>query len=152
MALIRIVTIFHSGVPDKFTYEYSWAPALVWLGIYVKIILTPEILFGYNYLNKTIEEAQEKKVVNSIWITNSTIQPVVIEKDIKLNKKLASSISEYIHKIEELSFHSQLFRKPDLSVDDLANALELPASHLNYIFKYHCNESFTDYKKNCAHQ
>ncbi len=147
IALIRIVTIFHSGVPDKFTYQYSWAPALVWLGIYVKIILTPEILFGYNYLNKTIEEAQDKNVVNSIWITNSTIQSLTIEKDIKLNEKLASSISEYIHKIEELSFHSQLFRKMDLSIEDLANVLDLPSSHLNYIFKYHCHESFTDYKK-----
>ena len=35
----------------------------------------------------------------------------------------------------------------DLSLDDIAVALKIPISHVNFIFKYHCNESFTDYKK-----
>jgi len=46
-----------------------------------------------------------------------------------------------------LSFHTHAFRNPDLSLDDIANALNIPISHINFIFKYHCNESFTNYKK-----
>jgi AraC-like DNA-binding protein len=29
----------------------------------------------------------------------------------------------------------------------MAAALNIPISHINFIFKYHCNESFSDYKK-----
>jgi hypothetical protein len=34
--------------------------ALIWVAIFVKIILTPKILYGYNFLNKSIDEATEK--------------------------------------------------------------------------------------------
>jgi AraC-like DNA-binding protein len=54
---------------------------------------------------------------------------------------------EYLHQIEALSFHSHAFRNPDLSLDDIAVSLKIPISHINFIFKYHCNESFTDFKK-----
>jgi len=46
-----------------------------------------------------------------------------------------------------LSFHSQVFRNPDYGLYDIAAALNVPISHINFIFKYHCNESFSDYKK-----
>jgi AraC-like DNA-binding protein len=54
---------------------------------------------------------------------------------------------EYLHRIEELSFHSQAFRNPDYGLNDMALALNIPISHINFIFKYHCMESFSDFKK-----
>ena len=35
-----------------------------------------------------------------------------------------------------------------MSLNDISVALNIPISHVNFVFKYHCNESFTDYKKN----
>jgi AraC-like DNA-binding protein len=32
-------------------------------------------------------------------------------------------------------------------MEDIASALNLPVSHIQYIFKFHCRESFSDYKK-----
>jgi hypothetical protein len=55
--------------------------ALVWIGIFVRIILTPEILYGYNFLNKTINEATEKVVLSSVWITKGTVMPISSEKE-----------------------------------------------------------------------
>ena len=46
-----------------------------------------------------------------------------------------------------MSFHTHTFRNSELTLDDIANTLNIPISHINFIFKYHCNESITDYKK-----
>ena len=60
---------------------------------------------------------------------------------------MKSLLMVYLHQIEELSFHTNTFRNPDLSIEDIATALKIPNSHINYIIKFHCYESFSDYKK-----
>lgn len=124
-----------------------WMPALVWIAIFVKIILSPEILFGYDILNKTIAVATEKMALNSIWKIEGISSPITSNKDKKLEEKMKSMLLVYLHQIEELSFHTDTFRNPDLSIEDIADALKIPNSHINYIIKFHCSESFTDYKK-----
>jgi AraC-like DNA-binding protein len=122
-------------------------PALVWICVFVTLILTPEILYGYNFLNKKIDEATEKVVLSSVWLIEDTVIAITSERDKKIDEKMKPLLMEYLHQIEELSFHTHAFRNPDLSIDDIGIALNIPSSHINYIFKYHCNESFNDYKK-----
>jgi len=147
LLLIRITTSFYSNNPFSFSNNYLWMSALVWIFVFVTLILTPEILYGYNFLNKTIDAATEKVVLSSVWLIESTVIPITSERDKKIEEKMKPSLMEYLHKIEELSFYTHTFRNPDLSLDDIAVALNIPNSHINFIFKYHCNESFTDYKK-----
>ena len=146
--VIRVATSLMSDTPGSYSNNYLWLPALVWIGVFVKIILTPEILYGYDFLNKTIDEITEKVVLNSVWLTESTLMPITSEKDKKLEEKITPLLMEYLHRIEELSFHSDTFRNPEMSLNDISVALNIPISHVNFVFKYHCNESFTDYKKN----
>jgi len=127
--------------------HYLWITALVWIGIFVKIILTPEILYGYNLLNKTIDAATERLALKSVWHFEGTLLPITSEKDTKLQKKIKPLLMEYLHQMEEFSFHTHAFRNPDLGLEDIAIALKIPVSHVNFILKFHCNESFTDYKK-----
>jgi AraC-like DNA-binding protein len=117
------------------------------MGIFVKIILTPKILYGYNFLNKTIDAFTENVVLSSVWLIEGTVLPITSERDKKIEEKMSSLLIQYIHQIEELSFHTPAFRNPDLTLNDISDALKIPYSHINYIVKYHCNESFTDYKK-----
>jgi AraC-like DNA-binding protein len=145
--LFRFIIGIVSDKPGYFNNDLFWVTALIWSSAFVKIILTPEILYGYNFLNKTIDEAADKVVLSSIWKLNGPVQPITSEKDKKLEEKMLSLLPEYIHKIEELSFHSETFRKQELSMEDIASTLKVPLSHLNFLFKYHCKESFTDYKK-----
>jgi AraC-like DNA-binding protein len=147
LLLIRVTTSLLSNNPGSFSNNYLWMSALVWICIFVTLILTPEILYGYNFLNKTIDAATEKVVLSSVWLIESTVIPMTSERDKKIEEKMKPSLMEYLHKIEELSFFTHTFRNPDLSLDDIAVALNIPNSHINFIFKYHCNESFTDYKK-----
>jgi AraC-like DNA-binding protein len=147
MFLIRFISgiIYHN--PGNFNNSHLWMLALVWMGIFVKLIITPEILYGYNFLNKTIDVATKSVVLSNVWLKESTAMPIASEKDKKLEEKIQSLLTNYLHQIEELSFRSHAFRNPDLSIDDIGIALNIPSSHINYFFKYHCNESFNDYKK-----
>lgn len=117
------------------------------LGFFVKIILTPEILYGYNLLNKNIDAAAERLALKSVWNFEGTALTITSEKDIKLAEKIKPVLKEYLHQMEEFSFHTHAFRNPDLNLEDIAMGLKIPVSHVNYILKFHCNESFTDYKK-----
>lgn len=145
--MIRVISSVFSDRPGTFNNNYFWMVAIVWLGIFVKIILTPKILYGYNILNKAIDAGIENVILRGVWHTEGTVLPITSEKDRKLEKKINPLLMTYLHRIEEFSFHTHAFRNPDLTLDDIAVPLNIPSSHINYIFKYHCNESFTDYKK-----
>jgi AraC-like DNA-binding protein len=147
MLVTRVTTSIVSKNPGSFNNDYLWIPSLVWMVVFVFLILTPDVLYGYNFLNKTIDAAAEKLVLKSVWVTEITVIPMLSERDKKIDEKMKPLLMEYLHRIEELSFHTHAFRNPDLSLDTIAEALNIPISHINFIFKYHCNESFTDYKK-----
>ena len=147
LLLIRVTTSLISKTPGSFSNNYLWIPALIWSCVFVTIISTPEILYGYNFLNKTIDAANEKVVLSSVWHVAGTVTPITLERDKKIDEKIKPLLMGYFHQIEELSFHTHAFRNPNLSLDDIAVSLNIPISHINFIFKYQCNESFTDYKK-----
>lgn len=147
ITIIRVISSVVSDRPGTFSNNYFWMVAIVWLGIFVKIILTPKILHGYNILNKAIDAGIENVILRGVWHTEGTVLPITSEKDRKLEKKINPLLMTYLHQIEEFSFHTHAFRNPDFTLDDIAVPLNIPNSHINYIFKYHCNESFTDYKK-----
>ena len=123
-----------------------WATSIVWICVYVKILTTPEILYGYSLLNRKINEnsiSSNKithwKVVSKIKITNI--------QDIKLTDKINQNIEKYISEINIVSEQNNFFRNSKFKLADLALKLNIPKSHLSYLFKYHSEISFSDYKK-----
>ncbi len=147
IVLIRVLTSVVLNKTGIFSNQYVWVSALVWMSIFIKIIITPEILYGYNLLNKTIDAATEKLVLNNVWNLKGKPLPITTEKDEKLKEKIQPLLKNYLHQIEEYSFHSHAFRNPNLTMERIAVALKIPSSYVYYILKFHCNENFTDYKK-----
>ena len=43
--------------------------------------------------------------------------------------------------------NNSYFTNPDFFIQDLAHVLNIPKSHLVFVFKYHAEISFSDYKK-----
>lgn len=126
---------------------YIWIQAFLWSIIFVKIILEPEILYGYNLLSNTIDKTSKNINFQSLWNVKNNIPAICNEKDQKLAEKLAPSLPSLINKLNEVSFNSNTFRKKGLSMEDLASILDFPTSHVTFAFKYHCTETFTDFKK-----
>jgi AraC-like DNA-binding protein len=130
-----------------FSDSFLWIPSLIWMSVFVKLMLTPEILYGYNFLNKTIKTEAKDVLLKNFWLIEGNAIPIIIGREKILAPKMKLLLKEYLQQIEELSFNSQAFRNPNYGLYDIGNALDIPASHVNFIFKYHCSESFSDYKK-----
>lgn len=140
-----MITMYSGEV--GYNQYFIWIPALLWILIFLKFILTPEIQYGYDFLNQKIEKVINQFVLPQLWDTEKPIQAITLNRDEKLAEKINTSIKDYIHQIEETAFHSNLFRHPNLSVDEIAAHLKIPNSHVNFVFKYHCRETFSDFKK-----
>jgi len=150
LLFLRIITLF---LFHNFNYSltsnsnYFWISAIVWLIIYIKMLSTPEILFGYDLLQEKINDYKNNNIaLDNVWKINSN--PTITNiKDLKIREKMTLNLKDYIYQIENLSFYSKTFRHPELTLEDLAKKMNIPTFHLIYIFKYHSTISFVDYKK-----
>ena len=140
-----MIALFYGYV--RYNQHVIWVPAAVWSCIFLKFIVTPEIQYGYDFLKEKIETITNQFVLPQLWETEKPLQEITLPRDVKLAEKINSNIKEYIHQIEEASFHSQIFRNSELSLEDIAAHIKIPSSHISFVFKYHCKETFSDYKK-----
>ena len=140
-----MITIYYGKI--GYNLHLIWVPAAAWSCIFLKFIVTPEIQYGYDFLNEKIETVISQFVLPQLWNTEQINQEMTLSRDIKLAEKINNNIKEYIHQIEEASFHSHIFRNPELTIDDIAADINVPSSHISFIFKYHCQETFSDFKK-----
>jgi len=147
---LRLITVLLWEINNNkptFGTSYLWISAVFWLILYFKIIISPEILYGYTFLNTKINE--QKRADNSIisfWMKDSLCEINNIQ-DIHLKEKIKGSIENYMTETDQFSFHNQAYRDAKFSLADLSNKLNIPKSHLTYLFKYHSKISFPEYKK-----
>lgn len=128
--------------------NFIWIPAVVWSILFINILISPELLYGYNLFVDLIkkENIEQLEIVN-VWTIKSK-KEINNTHSIKLKKRIDSNIIKYIAEIEKRASNIESFKDSKYSISELAQDLRIPNSHLNYIFKYHCKISFSDYKKN----
>ncbi|WP_310595898.1 AraC family transcriptional regulator [Flavobacterium sp.] len=147
---IRLIAVLFLEINNNnynFGSSYLWISSVLWLIIYFKIITSPEILYGYNFLNEKItEQKRSENATISFW-TDTPISEINNIQDLQLKEKIKSSIKKYMGEVDQFSFHHQAYRNAKFSLTDLSNKLNIPKSHLTYLFKYHSKISFPEYKK-----
>ena len=147
---IRLITVLFLEINNNnynFGSSYLWISSVLWLIIYFKIITSPEILYGYNFLNEKItEQKRSENATISFW-TDTPISEINNIQDLQLKEKIKSSIKKHMGEVDQFSFHHQAYRNAKFSLTDLSNKLNIPKSHLTYLFKYHSKISFPEYKK-----
>jgi len=126
--------------------KYLWVTALVWIVLFVIIISNPQILYGYSYLQAESAKTNSDLKSNNYWNIQSKIK-IYNNQDQLLKEKISAKIEPYLFELNALLFNNSYFRNPQFSIKDLAQVLNIPNSHLKYIFKYHSKLSFSDYKK-----
>jgi AraC-like DNA-binding protein len=144
-----IITLFLEINNQSFNFgnSYLWVSAIFWLILYFKILISPEILYGYSFLNAKINE--HKKLDNytmAFWMNDSKIKITNIQ-DGELFEKIKEDINSYMVKVDQFSFHTVAYRNSKFSLTDLSNKLNIPKSHLTFLFKYYSKISFSEYKK-----
>ena len=144
-----LLTLFIDLVNNDFSNgkNNQWITVLLWLFVLIKILISPEILFGYNALYKKMTAQKKSEFsLNDIWIINEKID-IKNQQDHLLKDKIYSDLTKHIKDIEHLALIEKWFRKPKTSGTEIAKKLDIPKSHLKFIFKYHSKITFIEFKK-----
>jgi len=147
--LCLFFSIYINRYPNSFVNvsDFIWLPTLFWLIVFVKILITPEILYGWNFFNQTVTDDKIGNLLTSnIWNTQLKTNVTALQ-DKLLRPTVEPNIKEYIIAIDLISADFDMFKNPKFSISDISEKLIIPLSHLNYVFKYHRSLSFSDYKK-----
>jgi AraC-like DNA-binding protein len=148
-SLRLIISLLIENKEDDFisgTYGI-WLTSIIWIFIFTKILTSPEILFGYSFLYNKSKENKNYIITNiSHWKIVSKVKITNVQ-DLQLSYKMNQNIEKYLNKINEAVEKNNYFREPKFTLTDFALDLDIPKSHLSYLFKYHSKISFSDYKK-----
>jgi AraC-like DNA-binding protein len=127
--------------------NYQWISAILINFIYIKILLSPEILYGYNALYKKIINHRDSNfILQEFWLIQQK-KTINNSQDLILKEKISGYITTYLQNIETLVFRNEILRNPLINITDIANKLAIPKSHLIFVFKYHSKVSFSEFKK-----
>lgn len=147
---VRLLLItFFELFQVNFSYgeNYSWISGCLFIIILIKIWTSPDILFGYKVLyTKVKDENFSKFALNDIWILTPTSELNNIQ-DNELKEKVYVSLNKQINRIEKLALKEKWYRSNKTSKAELAEKLNIPKSHINFIFKYHSKISYADFVK-----
>ena len=138
--------LFSETLAQGHHLKYIWLPAIVWLVLYIIILFHPEIFYGYAKYYSEPNKIKSNLHNNNYWNLKSKVK-INNNHDLLLREKISSKIETYIFELNVLLYNNTYFANPDFSIKDLAKVLNIPKSHLNFIFKYHSELSFSDYKK-----
>ncbi len=152
LIIIRLLTsIFFDVWQNDITVglNYQWISGILWFLLYLKLLCSPEILFGYNALYKKINIQNKTRLsMHEIWIVAAP-KAIHNRQDFVLNEKINPMVTSYMAALEELVFVEKCFRNPKNTTAEIARKLSIPNSHLHFVFKYHAKISFTEFKKIC---
>lgn len=120
--------------------------AAVFNAALIKISFSPEIVYGYK--SKTIPTIKIENFnleFGDLWIKIPS-KKITNSPDIILFENIKGSIHIYSNKIDNLIIETKIIRNSDITLTEISKMLEIPKSHLTYLFKYHCNINFAEYK------
>jgi AraC-like DNA-binding protein len=144
-----IITLFIEINKQSYNFgnSYLWVSAIFWLIVYFKIIISPELLYGYTFLNAIVKQYKKtEKHTIAFWMKDPKIKITNVQ-DLNLFEKIREDISSYTLKVDQFSYNTLEYRNSKFSLTDLSNKLNIPKSHLTFLFKYNSKISFSEYKK-----
>lgn len=122
--------------------------ALMWIVVYLKLLTSPEFLFGYEVFQDKINKYKtDFFVFDNQWNITSSNE-ITNKKDLVLKEILNGKYIEYIESIEYISQYTDLFLKQGVKAENLAIKMKIPKSHVVFIFKYYSKITFAEFKRN----
>ena len=140
------VLFYSPPTNDEQTLKQLIVPTLLLLITAIKLLLDPDIMFGFDVVPRVIKKTRQSTMVSDIW--KMELQNEVVGKRYEaIQGKMGELLKDYIRRIEEAAFETELFSRPGLTVEEFAAELDIPAFHMAYIFRYHSQVTFQDFKK-----
>ena len=127
-----------SGMNLNDFYRFS---SLLWLIALIYIFKNPVIIFGEQNLIKNIQANQPQEFL--IWSSKSL--RAIENKDLILSNNISDRIDSFILNIQKLQKSKPALSKITFTANNLAKELNLPRSHVEFVFKYYCYYSINDF-------
>lgn len=130
------------------SHNFLFVGAILWIIVYVKLLTSPEFLFGYEVFQDKINKFKIDFIVFDNQWQSTITDEITNKKDVVLKEIIDSKYIGYIETIERISQKTNLFFKQDIKTVDLAHKMRIPKSHLDFLFKYYSSISFNEFKRN----
>ena len=149
---IRIIIIFSFELiynKEAIAVGYPYASSIFYLVMLVILFLHPEILYGLQrerisipILNVTSTE--NPMLPTFVWRT----QPKAIHNklDLALAVKFNERMAEITRKLESKVALHAIVKDPNINAIVLAEKLDVPRTYIHFLFKYHSDISFVQYR------
>jgi AraC-like DNA-binding protein len=148
LLIIRFILPFFSYLNNSdfsFGENYSWISGCIFILMLIKIWTSPGLLFGYNSLYNIVKDDNFSKfTLNDVWIFTQHTDLKNIQ-DNALKENVYINLKKQINRIEKIALKDTWFRNNKYSKSELAEKLNIPKSHLNFIFKYHSKLSYAEF-------
>jgi AraC-like DNA-binding protein len=119
-------------------YRYS---SLLWLLALIYIFKNPVIIFGEQNLLKSIQLDEPQEFL--IWRRKpiSTIE----DRDLIISANISDRVDRIILSIQKLQKSDALLSRIAFTATNLSKELDIPRSHVEFVFKYYCHYSINDF-------
>jgi AraC-like DNA-binding protein len=138
--------VYSNPMDSDHSTKNLWVTGLVWIILFLIILSNPKILYGFNSLKEETTNNNNNSNFNNYWNKKSSIT-INNNQDKQLKEKINSKIENYLFQLNILLHNNDYFINSNFSIKELAQVLNIPISHLKYVFKYHSIISFSDFKK-----
>ena len=150
LALRLIGSYTYELFTQKMFLNMAFQPihSLLWIFIYIVFFIHPEILYGLQRVNLVMSNA----LVDSEPVFKPDFKWRAIPKakqnkmDIQLSVKLDRQLPEIIKKLESKTALRHIVKDPNINIDSLSDKLNIPKSHVQYVFKYYADFTFVTYR------
>jgi AraC-like DNA-binding protein len=149
---IRIIVIFSFELiynKEAIAVGYPYASSIFYLVMLVILFLHPEILYGLQrerislpILN--VASTENPMLPAFVWRT----QPKAIHNklDLALAVKFHERMAEITRKLESKVALQAIVKDPNINAIVLAEKLDVPRTYIHFLFKYHSDISFVQYR------
>ena len=119
-------------------YRYT---SLLWLFALIYIFKNPVIIFGEHNLLKSIQLDKPQEFL--IW-SGKPIS-LIEDKDLIISGNISDRVDRIILTIQKLQKSDALLSTITFTAKNLSKELDIPRSHVEFVFKYYCHYSMNDF-------
>lgn len=140
------ITYYLFEEPIILDNKYQPTTSILCILTCIYIFLNPNKFYK---LDIHIKEENEKIIEEKfklVWKTDIN-SDIMNKSDQEVYNRISKNIKYYIGKINNVDFENHILLQPGSNLNDLSVKLQIPKSHLVFLFKHYCKISFIDYKK-----
>lgn len=144
LRLILTIITDHYFDTLSLSENHLWLFAIVLNVLSLTLLVNPKLLFGIDKLDAIINDYSYVHLDRMSLFNTKSITEVKNGKDLKLKGMIESNLKFYLKTIQK-GIENSIFRNKNISLTDLSEQLNIPKSHLSFVFKYHSPLNFSEF-------